>query len=394
MKVHKIFINLSLLSMLALLLTPLSVAQAECSWGVKTVSTTYSFPGSSGVTNSKVECGILKETNKTELCSSIAKPTYSANSSQSAVCCCTEETVLVEPPKQEKPIFIMPEFQIPIPTVALTASSAIEYVANLDGSYMVQIPWIGQYIAGVYQYGLAAAGILAAVILMASGLMWLVSGGDVSKISQAKELIVGSIIGIVILSSSYIILTQINPDLVTYKPISIGTVANKGYDIPDASETELGSGINPYQEGCDAAKKGDLSICRGYGDKMPEGLVVSDGVYMDTTLATKYQAARECVKDKNGGSYPFFVLVGWRSATDQIRMKEEWTKAGKPENAATPCCSRHGSGRAIDLKVGTPASAKSTSWAFNTSSHLTECMNAQGLTAPLTSSPNEPWHWQ
>ena len=138
------------------------------------------------------------------------------------VCCCVSAASTEE--KATPPKFIMPELQISIPGLKLTPSSTIETTANDDGSYSVTIPWLSEYLLAIYNYGLAVAGILAAIVLMAGGVLWLISGGDASKITQAKELITGSITGLIILMSSYLILSQINPDLTKLNPIKIGTI--------------------------------------------------------------------------------------------------------------------------------------------------------------------------
>ncbi|MFA5154862.1 MAG: pilin [Patescibacteria group bacterium] len=141
-------------------------------------------------------------------------------------CCCTKTTTKLPtvPQAPEPPKFTMPELQVSLPGLNLTPSSSISYTPNEDGSYKVSIPWLAEYIQAIYNYGLSVAGILAALVLIGGGLLWLISGGDASRITQAKELIAGSITGLIILFSSYIILIQINPDLIKLKPISIGTV--------------------------------------------------------------------------------------------------------------------------------------------------------------------------
>jgi len=86
---------------------------------------------------------------------------------------------------------------------------------------------LAKYIQAFYNYGLAASGILAAIVLMAGGLLWLTSGGNDTKIGQAKELITGSIAGTLILFSSWIILNTINPDLLKLKVITMQIVQTK-----------------------------------------------------------------------------------------------------------------------------------------------------------------------
>jgi hypothetical protein len=146
-------------------------------------------------------------------------------------CCCAAADSPITPASQvkttaeadlsEMPKFDIPQFQVPISTKKL---SAVTCVSSPDGSYTCPVPWIGEYISIIYNYGLNIAGILAAIMLMAGGLLWLVSGGDASRITQAKELIIGSITGLIILVGSYILLIQINPDLVNFQPLGIGVI--------------------------------------------------------------------------------------------------------------------------------------------------------------------------
>lgn len=152
------------------------------------------------------------------------------------------------------PKFPIPQFQVPIDTVNLTEAVC---TSSADGTYFCQVPWIGEYITGIYNYGLNIAGILAAIMLMVGGLLWLVSGGDVGRITQAKELIVGSITGLIILAASFIILVQINPNLVKFNPLGIGTIQDVEPVSSDGNPTNSTSCDNcvslqssiPYKDG-------------------------------------------------------------------------------------------------------------------------------------------------
>lgn len=133
------------------------------------------------------------------------------------------------------PKFIMPQLQITIPALKLTDPAEIcRY--NDDGSYYCNVPWISQYIQAIYNYSLAIAGILAALVLMAGGLVWLISAGDASKVTLAKELIGGSIAGLIILGCSVMLLRQINPELTAFGPLGIDGRAREEI-IPAAEGT-------------------------------------------------------------------------------------------------------------------------------------------------------------
>ncbi|MFA5317999.1 MAG: pilin [Patescibacteria group bacterium] len=80
--------------------------------------------------------------------------------------------------------------------------------------------WIGEYIQAVYNYGIGIVGILAAIILMWGGLLWLTAGGDQGKVTEAKAWIAAAVTGLVIALSSWTILYIINPNLVSFKSLS------------------------------------------------------------------------------------------------------------------------------------------------------------------------------
>ncbi|MFA6995329.1 MAG: pilin [Patescibacteria group bacterium] len=195
-------------------------ASGDCSW--KAIKT-EPFGVSGG-------CDTAGGEKNGNTCSASTKPSDSAiaqaNVSFTYVCCCkpTVAAPVFTPPK-----FILPNIQISIPGLNLTTSS-IQSELNADGSYTVSVPWIGQYIGGIYNYGVGIAGILAAIMLMAGGVLWLISAGDASKITQAKELITGSITGLIILTTSYLLLYTINPELTQFKPIDLGAIKREEFE--------------------------------------------------------------------------------------------------------------------------------------------------------------------
>lgn len=88
---------------------------------------------------------------------------------------------------------------------------------------------LARYIQAIYNYGLAIVAILAAIVLMGGGLLWLTSGGDNGRISKAKEMIIGSISGLVILFCAWIILNTVNPALLELKSIDTIVIVKKVY---------------------------------------------------------------------------------------------------------------------------------------------------------------------
>jgi len=88
---------------------------------------------------------------------------------------------------------------------------------------------LAKYINTIYKYGIAVVGILAAIVLMAGGVLWLTSAGNDTKITQAKELIAGSVIGSIILFGAWLILNTINPELLKLKTIQLDMLTKKEF---------------------------------------------------------------------------------------------------------------------------------------------------------------------
>ena len=80
---------------------------------------------------------------------------------------------------------------------------------------------IADYIRAVYSYAIGIVGILAAVVLMIGGVMWITAGGNTSNIGEAKAMITASLSGLVLVLTSYFILNQINPALVNLQVTEI-----------------------------------------------------------------------------------------------------------------------------------------------------------------------------
>lgn len=83
---------------------------------------------------------------------------------------------------------------------------------------------IANYIRAIYKYAIGIVGILAAVVLMIGGVMWVVAGGSATMIGEAKSWIGAALTGLVLALMSYLILATVNPALVNFKTTGIKTV--------------------------------------------------------------------------------------------------------------------------------------------------------------------------
>lgn len=82
------------------------------------------------------------------------------------------------------------------------------------GIRYIRIEWIAQIIKWLYGYAIGIAGLVAVIMLMFGGFTWILSGGDPSRVSSAKEYIKSAILGLILVMTSYAILNFVNPNLV------------------------------------------------------------------------------------------------------------------------------------------------------------------------------------
>lgn len=139
------------------------------------------------------------------------------------------------------------------------------------------ITWIGEYIAGIYKYAISLVGILATVVMMFGGALWLTAGGNPSRIGEAKAWITASLTGLIIALSSYMILYQINPKLVGFGALEIqivkkieelaakraGGTAETYKNMSCPTTAELQAGVNVYATGYYQPPRGNdhRSLC-------------------------------------------------------------------------------------------------------------------------------------
>jgi len=89
---------------------------------------------------------------------------------------------------------------------------------------------IAKYIRVIYKYAIGIVGILAAVVLMIGGVMWIVAGGSATVIGEAKAWIGASLTGLLLALLSYLILATVNPALVDFAVTPVQTVTPNPFE--------------------------------------------------------------------------------------------------------------------------------------------------------------------
>jgi len=133
--------------------------------------------------------------------------------------------VLAQETNTNEAIWKIPELQIKISNKLNYTKLFPKPVACKDRPELTCVYWLGNYINEIYKYAIGIVGILAAVVLMIGGVIWITAGGSASRIGEAKSWIFSSLTGLIIALTTYLILFQINPDLVKITPIGIKEIA-------------------------------------------------------------------------------------------------------------------------------------------------------------------------
>lgn len=119
---------------------------------------------------------------------------------------------------------------------------------------------IGMYVQEAYKFGFVMAIALAILMIIIGGFLWIL-GGAADTIGTAKDMIIQAIIGLVILSSAYLLLNTINPRLVSLdipqipvvRPLTVATKSS-------CDRTTDGTGTKEAGEFCTGG--GNVNDCR------------------------------------------------------------------------------------------------------------------------------------
>jgi len=115
------------------------------------------------------------------------------------------------------------EKEKPLATIIFTPNITIpgSKYFNQGEPIVVTGKTFGEYIAAIYFYFVSVAGILATVMMMYGGVLYIISTGNQQKLSEAKDIITSSLMGLLIALGSYAILLLVNPNLVKFNGIGV-----------------------------------------------------------------------------------------------------------------------------------------------------------------------------
>lgn len=126
-------------------------------------------------------------------------------------------TDAIEDTPEEVPFTpITPELGIPIPNGNLTAPTRENGI--------VRIAFLAEYINAVYRYLSTIGLVIAIVMVVYGGFLYLGASAGVGEIARGKKIITDSIIGMLIILSAYGILSLVNPQTVNLKVLELAFV--------------------------------------------------------------------------------------------------------------------------------------------------------------------------
>jgi len=144
-------------------------------------------------------------------------------------------------------------FLLVAPSVAF--ATTMKYQVDIGAPTNIGPNSIGTYIAAIYKTALGVVGVLAVVVMMFGGIMWMMAGGNPERIQSAKGWVFGAMSGLVLAFSSYTILNIINPDLVKFEAINI-----KEYSPDPTTNNNDGDEVVDPRNCCDAAGNSIASV--------------------------------------------------------------------------------------------------------------------------------------
>ncbi|MCL5436000.1 MAG: pilin [Patescibacteria group bacterium] len=101
----------------------------------------------------------------------------------------------------------------------LVAFAAEESQGPCQGIDSAKSEALGECIVAIYKWALGFSVILALLMIIFAGYLYMTSGGNAQRVTLAKEFFAGAIIGLIVLFCAIIILRTINPELVNFNDI-------------------------------------------------------------------------------------------------------------------------------------------------------------------------------
>lgn len=103
-----------------------------------------------------------------------------------------------------------------LPAVVLAQSPSLNLGLNeFGGQTALGTRALTETIASIINVAMGLLGMIVVVLILAGGFLWMTAAGDDAKITKAKSLIFGGVIGLAIILSAYAIAQFVVSNLIT-----------------------------------------------------------------------------------------------------------------------------------------------------------------------------------
>jgi|GEM_PF-6067599 len=147
------------------------------------------------------------------------------------------------------------------------AIAEIEYDIStpIPSSGAVKFTDINEYVSAIFSFGIYLAFGLALTIIVYAGVRYAASFANEKKLTDSRDRIWAAVIGLLILITSTLILTTINPGILTADPFSKISGAS-GPNRPAVDENGNQCFPNPRNDS-ERCPTGESCVAKGVGDK-------------------------------------------------------------------------------------------------------------------------------
>ncbi len=201
------------------------------------------------VSGNNMECAGCIANPKTHVCClKPQEPTNPPNPIQTMITGCIDYTLgntlygttstPNDPPKESKPVIFTPQVSIP---GSIQFGGKI-FSINQGQDIQVNGELLAKYIAVLFNWLIGAIGVIVVAYMAFGGMQWLAAAGSADGINKAKETIRDSMIGLLLVVSSYTVLYFINPNLVGFKILDIPIVSPIYLNF-DEGDISVGKGV-------------------------------------------------------------------------------------------------------------------------------------------------------
>ncbi|MDO8585218.1 MAG: pilin [bacterium] len=169
-------------------------------------------------------------------------------------------------------------------TVFLKLFSATAHAQNAEYTLNYKFPGQeqvisnpSQYVNTLFQFGLGIVGLVALGFVVYGGIRYILSAGNPSQLSDARSQMLSAIIGIGLLSSAYLILNEINPELLNLSALETNPLLKElkpgvafNYAFLKGEWDKAGAGLAGIQAHMDDIKKRDTAAYKAALSQMSD----------------------------------------------------------------------------------------------------------------------------